>query len=255
MPRISRKSLDSTYFHIMVQGISKEDIFLLNDYKRKYIRLIYKFKEKYNVEIFAFCIMNNHAHLLLHIDKIDEMSKFMHKINCLYAMYYNKHNNNRVGHVFRNRFKSEEIRDNIYLSNCIKYIHDNPIKAHIVQEPINYKFSSYKDFYYKKGIALNTNLRELIDVDYILRQTCEEYNFIDIEKDIDSIIRYVKNNFKLDEMTKEDKYKAIENLKNEYGIPYNKSCLEFKINERTFRRKMSVLTNVPKTDKEVLYDV
>ena len=134
--------------------------------------------------------------------------------------------------------------------DCIRYIHNNPVKAKIVDNPINYKFSSYKDYYYKKGISLNKKLKELIDTDYILKNFSEEYNFIDVDIDIKSIIQCVKGNLLIEKMTKEEKCKIVYELKCKYNVPYKKSCLELDLNERTFRRKMSALQNVPKTDKE-----
>lgn len=262
MPRIARKILESTYFHIMVQGISKELIFNKDEYKKKYIELIYHYKNKFNIEVFAYCIMENHAHLLLHIDKIEEMSNFMHRINNLYATFYNQELNNRVGHVFRNRFKSQEIMNTMYLCNCIKYIHNNPVKARMVKDPKEYKYSSYIDYYYKKGITINRNLRELVDLDYIVQNSEIDEFFIDIDRNVESIIENVKNKIlsktEKEEISEEEKVKIIEELKKIYTIPYNRSCELLKINERTFRRKkkeMSVLMNVPKTDKGGNYEI
>ena len=140
MPRISRKSLESKYFHVMVQGIAKDFIFNNNEFKEHYIRLLYKYKEQFSVELLAFCIMDNHAHLLLYIDDTEDMSSYMQKVNTLFAMYYNKELNNRVGHVFRNRFKSEEIISENHLANCIRYIHNNPVKANMEEEPKEYTY-------------------------------------------------------------------------------------------------------------------
>jgi len=256
MPRIPRKSLESSYFHIMVQGIAKDFIFNRKEYKEEYIKFLYKYMDEFNIELFAYCIMDNHAHLLLHIESIEEMSNYMQKINTLYAMYYNKELNNRVGHVFRNRFKSEEITNEIYLANCIKYIHNNPIKAGLVKNPKEYKYSSYKDYFYNKGLTLNKNLRELIDLDYILREDMQEENFIDIEKDIEVIIESARNKvlsqINNDAISIQEKVQIISELKEIYKIPLNKACEILNINERTFRRKkkeMSVLVHVPKTDK------
>ena len=254
MPRIAREKLESKYFHVMVQGIAKDYIFLKNEYKEKYIEFINKYKNKFNIKVFAYCIMENHAHFLLFIKDVNDMSSFMHKINTLYAMFYNKELNNRVGHVFRNRFKSEEITNNAYLSNCIKYIHNNPIKAGIVKNPKEYKYSSYNDYFYKKGITLDKNLRRMVNLDYIIGNLDSDsiQYFMDIEKDTQVIINKILSMKDKEKLSKEEKIKIIEKLKVMYKIPYKESCKILQIRDRNFRRmkkRMSVLTNVPKTDK------
>ena len=142
MPRIKRNNLNSNIFHIMSQGISKEYIFEKGQDKRKYRKLLSENYNKYDIEIIAYCIMGNHVHLLIKSNKIENISNFMHQINMKYALYYNK-NRNRVGYVFRSRFKSQEINTEKYLINCIHYIHNNPIKAHICDEKSEYLYSSY----------------------------------------------------------------------------------------------------------------
>ena len=74
MPRISRKNLETSFFHVMVQGIKKEYIFNQKIAIKKYIELLQTEKEKFNLQILAYCVMNNHAHLLIYTEKIEEMS-------------------------------------------------------------------------------------------------------------------------------------------------------------------------------------
>ncbi len=145
MPRISRSLIGSAFIHNMVQGINKEYIFENEKYKEKYLNLIEKYSKKYGILMVAYCIMDNHAHLLTYSENIERISQFMKDINSEYAMYYNKIRN-RVGYVFRNRFSSKVIYNQEYLFKCIKYIHMNPVKAEITQKEEEYKFSSYRNF-------------------------------------------------------------------------------------------------------------
>ena len=142
MPRINRKYYTSSFLHIMVQGINKEDIFKNDLYKNLYIKLINETLEEFKLKILAYVIMSNHAHILLSYNNIDNISKFMHKINQFFAQMYNK-NENRVGYVFRGRYRCEQIKDEDHLYNVIAYIHFNPIKANITNKLSEYKFSSY----------------------------------------------------------------------------------------------------------------
>ncbi len=141
MSRTTRNNMkDSSFFHIMTQGINKEKIFNTKENKEKYLKLIYKNNE--GIEIIAYCIMSNHAHILVKIDSIDNMQQWMKKVNTGYAMYYNRRND-RVGYVFRDRYKSQVIKNEKHLYTCIDYIHENPVKAHICGKKEEYDFSSY----------------------------------------------------------------------------------------------------------------
>lgn len=228
MPRIARKSLESTFFHIIVQGIEKKYIFNKNTYKKKYLDLLFKEKEKYEVNIIAYCIMDNHAHILINVNTIKEMSKFMHRVNTNYAMYYNYMENDRVGYVFRNRFLSEPIFNEMYLLNCIKYIHNNPLNASIVNSPELYPYSSFNDYKRKKGVALNKVIHELIDMNEVCSNTDSQYVFLDIDanqqKIVEKVIKQyeIKYEIMLPEI-KKNKYilkKMISELKENYRINY-----------------------------------
>ena len=104
MPRMARKNYDTCYFHIIVQGINKEFIFKKQEYIKTYLELLKKYGEEHNVEIIAYCIMSNHAHILIKIKSIEDMTQYMKKTNTKYALYYNK-KEQRVGYVFRDRYK------------------------------------------------------------------------------------------------------------------------------------------------------
>ena len=90
MPRIARKLYTGQFFHVMVQGIEKKYIFNKKVYKEKYIRLIRYYLEQSNILLIAYCAMDNHVHILIHTNKLEDLSKSMQKINSVYAMYYNK---------------------------------------------------------------------------------------------------------------------------------------------------------------------
>lgn len=155
MPRIPRSDAKSRFFHTMVQGIEKSFIFDNPMNMEIYLNLINKNSQKFNIDILAYCIMNNHTHILIHVSRIDDMVKFFRCVNTSYAKYFNSINK-RVGYVFRNRYKSEAIYTVKQLFNTINYIHNNPIKANICSKAKDYKYSSYNE-YFKKSNLVNIN--------------------------------------------------------------------------------------------------
>lgn len=182
--RISRKNYETSFFHVMVQGHNKEFIFDKNKNKEKYIKLM-KENEK-ELQLLAYCIMGNHVHMLLYVPKVSNMSKFMHKVNSEYAMYYNYTNEKRIGAVYRDRYKSEAICDERYFFKCINYIHLNPVKANIVTKCENYEYSSYNDYINKVGCANKEILKEIFETQEYMEEL-KEYSkntnlFLDIEE-------------------------------------------------------------------------
>lgn len=213
MPRTSRKNLKSYYKHVMVQGIEKQYIFGEERYIKKYKEIILEKLQESPVTILAYCIMHNHSHLLIHSETPEEISKFMQKVNTAYSMYYNKINN-RVGYVFRNRFKSQEIFSQGQLYNCLKYIHNNPVKANIVEKMQDYKYSSYNEFLSGKHQIINDKSIEILfekEGDFK-----EKFEFIHnrtvvIQEEVSDIKNFVK------QFEKKHKIK-IEELKNNRGL-------------------------------------
>ena len=147
MPRYSRKSINTPFLHVMTQGIEKKFIFNYAEDINFYIKLMYKYRIEYEIKIIAYCIMNNHVHMLLKIKSINSLSEYMHKLNGTYGKYYNT-KYNRVGFVFRDRFKSEGIYNEKHLYNCIHYIYNNPVVAGICKKPEEYPYSNYKKYDY-----------------------------------------------------------------------------------------------------------
>ena len=210
MPRKSRNLIGSAFIHNMVQGINKEYIFQREEEKYKYIELMKKYSEKYQVSIIAYCIMDNHAHILTFSENIQNISLFMKETNTEYAIYYNK-TKNRVGYVFRNRFSSKSIYNQEYLLKCIKYIHMNPVKAGISKKEENYKFSSYKNYINKNG-NVNDKLLEIVfnnEKDYLKIMNSINYEPLHLEKEdinLEKVLKkfLVQENIKLEQIQKDN---------------------------------------------------
>ncbi len=224
MPRYPRNRTNTSFIHVMSQGINKSYIFESDEDKRYYMFLMKKLKKEEKVKVFAYCIMDNHSHLLLEVKRIQDLSKFMQRLNTAYGFYYNK-KYNRVGYVFRNRFKSEGIYDEMHLYNCIKYIYDNPVKAGICAKPELYPFSNFKRC-------------------DIVFEEC--FSFIDTEEDkilicqntIDEFLRKTKINM---EILKNDEHKIKELLyilRTKYNISFDKIAEQLEISKKVLWKLM-----------------
>lgn len=151
IPRILRNYDNSKFFHTMVQEIEKKFIFDSPNNMQKYIELIKTNSKRAHVSILSYCIMPNHAHILIYSKSIDNLIKFFRYTNTSYAKYFN-FKNNRVGYVFRDRYKSKNIYTVQQLTDTINYIHNNPVKAGFCSFPEEYKYSSYNEYLSKSNI-------------------------------------------------------------------------------------------------------
>ena len=222
MPRFPRNYLKTSFFHVMSQGINKNFIFEDSIDIKFYIKNMYEIKDKYNVKIIAYCIMNNHVHMLLETAGVENLCKYMQCLNTRFGQYYNK-KYKRVGYVFRDRYKAEGIYSEKQLYNCIKYIYDNPVKAEICKKPEEYEFSNYKK------------------IDFI---DDEEYAFIDVEEDKEIICEKLvkeflnKKKMKMEEVreNKAELKKLIKILK-QHKIAFRTISKTININREKLRRE------------------
>ena len=150
MPRAKRALLDLGIYHVFNRGNNGLDIFNDSDDFCMFSRLLNESKNEFNVQIFHYCLMRNHFHLLLQIPHWDTLPKFMHKIQLTYARFFKK-KLDFTGHLFQNRYRSPLIPEESYYLECGRYIERNPIKAGLVSDPSQYKWSSAK--YYTRGLS------------------------------------------------------------------------------------------------------
>jgi putative transposase len=134
MPRNARKKSESAIYHIMLRGINKQTIFEDDEDKEKFIQT------SCGYNLYVYCLMSNHVHFLLKTNK-EPLEKIMKRIGASYVYWYNwKYE--RIGHLFKDRFRSEPVEDDAYFLTVLRYIHQNPLKAGFVQDIAKYRYKS-----------------------------------------------------------------------------------------------------------------
>lgn len=248
MARTSRNYMkNSSFFHIMVQGINQEYIFNTSKDKNEYIKLIYS--NNIGVQIIHYCIMDNHAHMLIQTEDVHNIGIWMRKTNTSYAIYYNKRKN-RVGYVFRNRYKAQPIKNEKHLYLCINYIHDNPVKAGICKSKEEYPFSSYSRIYQANQKQVQNNIQQIVSQCMLQEEHCREemqskFELIEDEKENkQEKCRQIINHFlitkklTLEELKKDENHlkEIVRILKYENGIAYRVMEKNLKISREKLRR-------------------
>jgi putative transposase len=139
MTRPLRIHFKGATYHVFSKGNKEEYIFSDED-KDYFLAWLEKGAEEYKVDIYAYCIMGNHYHLLIQTQE-DNLSIFMHYLGSAHASHIAK--KGWKGHVFAGRYKSICVDKEEYLLILSRYIHLNPVKAAMVEKPEDYRWSSY----------------------------------------------------------------------------------------------------------------
>lgn len=201
MPRTARQRSKTGIYHVMVRGIDKRNIFLAPEDYEKFLDSINKAKEKSEFTLLAYCLMTNHVHLLIK-EGNEEIGDSIRRINVSYAQYHNR-KHGRTGHLFQNRFQSEVVNDDNYLMVVVRYIHKNPIKAGIVANMLDYKWSSFKNYIAEEE-------ESIIDKDICMGCFSNRNNFINFhnQDNDDKCLDYTVNKIYTDEQLR----KVIEEI-------------------------------------------
>ena len=151
MPRVARIKSSTGIYHIMARGINQQNIFTCDDDYERFLNALTKYCRKSACEIYAYCLIDNHIHLLLKEGQ-EPVATTMKRIGTSYVYYYNWQYN-RKGHLFQDRYKSEPVEDDACFLTVLRYIHLNPLKAGTADDIASYPFSSYTEYTDKVKLA------------------------------------------------------------------------------------------------------
>lgn len=166
MARIPRQYIltENGFYHVMTRGNSKKEIFKEQSDFLKWKFFLNKYKSNYNTKVIAYCLMPNHYHLLLKSGPL--LSKLIGCLNTQYAKYFNRKYELK-NHLFGDRFRSFLVADDPYLITSVRYIHNNPVRANLVSEALNYQYSSLMDYLNGNGLTDVSIVEELIDKSFL----------------------------------------------------------------------------------------
>ena len=223
MARKTRVHYEGALYHVIVRGNNKNYIFENDKDKLEYLKRIKKYKERFKTKLYAYVIMDNHAHLLMEVSKTP-LSKTMQLIQQTYTQYYNK-KYNRTGHVFEQRYKAILCNKDEYFLALIRYIHKNPKKSNI--SDINYKWSSHQEYVgnnlgicdIKFPLSMFSNHIKLAKkkyLEYVMDEDIETDGNMNYELNIKEDIKISnKNKEKIEEQSIDD---IITEIEREYKI-------------------------------------
>lgn len=127
MPRTAREKSESDIYHVMVRGIDRAELFYDDEDRHEFLRRLERYRDTCGLTVYAWCLMANHAHLLMKVDS-DELAKAMKRLLLSYSRYFNA-KYDRVGYLFQDRYKSKPVNDDAYFLTVLRYIVRNPLEA------------------------------------------------------------------------------------------------------------------------------
>jgi putative transposase len=139
--------LDSSggIYHIITRGNNKGVIFENDACRTAYLEIVRESAARYHFALFHYVLMNNHVHLVLGPKQGGDLPHLMQDINHRYSLYH-KRRTGRVGHLWETRYKSFVVGTDAYALTLGIYVELNPVRAGIVTDPSNYKWSSYRHY-------------------------------------------------------------------------------------------------------------
>jgi putative transposase len=144
MPRSARVVIANQPHHIIQRGHNRQVVFAQVDDYEYYLDTLREWKEKLGCKVYAYCLMTNHAHLVIDPGKDSaNLALLMKRVAGRYTRYINK-KEKRTGTVWEGRYKSSPVSSGEYLLACCRYVELNPIRAGIVADPGHYRWSSCK---------------------------------------------------------------------------------------------------------------
>ncbi len=142
MARPLRVEFSDALYHVTSRGNGRQKIFLSEQDNREFLELFGKTLKHFNWICHAFCLMENHYHLVIETPNAN-LSKGMHHLNATYCQAHHK-KHDTVGHLFQGRFKAIVVDRESYLLELARYVVLNPVRAGLVAQPEDWPWSSYR---------------------------------------------------------------------------------------------------------------
>ncbi len=157
MSRGPREYSENGVYHIMFRGANKQDVFIDKRDYEKFLEILLKLKEMKQFDLYAYCLMTNHVHLVIKEKVLRDVSDIMKRILAEYTQWFN-YKYERTGSLAENRYKSCVVKTDEYFMHLVRYVHQNPVKAGLANVD-EYQWSSYSAY-----------LREqsFVDTDFLL---------------------------------------------------------------------------------------
>ena len=152
MARRPRVLAPQVLYHVIVRGNHRHITFRTPADYHAYLERLARYRQSCRVRLWAYCLMPNHVHLLVETAEVP-LSSFMQRLQQSYTQYFNR-THRTVGHLFQGRYKAIVCEKDPYLLTLVRYIHLNPVRAHLVEQPEAYLYSGHGTYLAGRATAV-----------------------------------------------------------------------------------------------------
>ena len=246
MSRKPRIFSSTGIYHIILRSVNQPIIFEDEADYLKFLYILTDCKEKYGIDIYAYCLMNNHIHLMINVPP-DKLASFFQSLGTRFVRWYNN-KYNRSGHLFQDRFHSTVVDSKGYFLSTLIYIHNNPVKANICRYPSEYRWSSYNAYYGENNPLININFAydvagtKALLIKY-MEENCDMSKNVEIMKSEKSAGHFLTDEKAMEifkSVTKLDSTYDVERLDKKQRNDYVKKLKKEKLTVKQIARVMDI---------------
>lgn len=155
MPRKPRIISSTGIYHTILRSVNQHIIFEEDYDYQKFLYILSDCKKKFGIDIYAYCLMDNHIHLLIHALPA-QLPSFFQSLGTIFVRWYNS-KYERSGHLFQDRYHSIAVESEDGFLTALTYIHLNPVKANVCRFASEYRWSSFNAYYGAKNPLVNVS--------------------------------------------------------------------------------------------------
>lgn len=142
MPRTFRAAVGGLVYHVLNRGNGRLEIFRKPGDYSAFTELMIQAKERAQIEIFGFCLMSNHWHLVVRPRRDHDLAAYFSWLTNTHVKRYRAHYRRTSGHLYQGRYKSFVVEEETYLLTLLRYVEANPLRAKMVQRAQDWRWSS-----------------------------------------------------------------------------------------------------------------
>ena len=135
---------------MMLRGKDGQDVFFSEKGRGEMYRLLAERTARFEYRVHAYCLTTNHLHFAVEVGRMP-LSRGMQNLTFLYTRWINQRKK-RMGHLFQGRYKARLLDRDAYLLELVRYIHLNPVRAGLVEEPVDYPWSGHRAYLGKEQV-------------------------------------------------------------------------------------------------------
>jgi REP-associated tyrosine transposase len=159
VPRKPRSEFESGLYHVYARGNNKRLIYCDDADRRAYLRILQGSVRHFRWRLLAYCLMNNHVHLLLETRE-PNLGPGMGRLHASYAQRFNSRHESS-GHLFQGRYGARRITNDAQLLTTAVYIAMNPVEAGLCHRPEDWPWSSH-------ALVVGRTAPDWVDIPHLL---------------------------------------------------------------------------------------